>query len=203
MWPTIRRTCLSSDSFRPFDWWSPSARASRSRCPPSTPSPRVSATGFPIGRLAARVHGATLLLSPAETTAGRTVLADVEAEMLNSTVTPKMLPEVDTKLCFYFVAAKSAGRAKKKFLKCNITLSNGWRQNKYFFFVISSVLYVFYWRFYCFTKKMDRMTGNVFQKRPNSSKQQNFLVINRSYYSLCTNLCLLRIYFILFICHYL
>lgn len=37
MWPTIRRTCLSPDSFRPFDWWSPSARASRRRCrPPSS-----------------------------------------------------------------------------------------------------------------------------------------------------------------------
>lgn len=62
----------------------------------------------------------------------------------------------------------------------------------------------------CFTKKMDWMTGNVFQKTPNSSnacvkkqkkQQQNFLVINNSYYSLCTNLCqkyLLRMYFILF-----
>lgn len=102
MWPTIGRTCLSSDSFRPFDWWSPSARASRSRCRP--PLPRVPVTVFPIGRLAARVHGATLLLSPGETTAGGRVLAegaDVEAQIFNSTITPKMLSEEDTKLCLF------------------------------------------------------------------------------------------------------
>lgn len=45
----------------------------------------------------------------------------------------------------------------------------------------------------CFTKKMDWMTGNIFQKTANSSntcveKQQNFLVANSSY-NFCAQTC--------------